>query len=208
MRVVVFGNSITQAGHQPEDKRWPDLLQTKLQARFPAARVTVINAGVGGNTSREGLQRMERDVLAHDPDWVTVEFGGNDAVPEKDRHVSLEEFRSNLEAVRTGIERNTKAKILLLTFPPIINEWHVYHQHPFYQGHDGIDGYIEHYRQSTRAFAARYRFPLADIDPALRQAIGKDGPEKYILPDGVHLTEQGNRVVAEETFRTFNLIYD
>ena len=75
--VVAFGDSITQAtsgGVRPQ-QGWPMLLRAQLQQHFPWLAIAVVNAGVGGNTSREGLSRIRRDVLDCRPDFVTFEFG-------------------------------------------------------------------------------------------------------------------------------------
>ena len=193
--IVTFGDSITQAVEQACDNRWPDILRRALQERFPALSVKMVNAGVGGNTSREGLARIEQDVLKHRPCFVTAEFG-NDATPEPDRHVSLEEFAANLGRIRTRLLESCGAQLVLLTFPPIIDEWHSFYAHEFYRKNGGQDAYQNHYRKQTRAFAQASNCPLVDVDAAFRKAMRADGRELYILPDGVHLTARGNQLVA------------
>lgn len=201
LTIVAFGDSITLAGRQPEDRKWTTLLQTRLAEALPARPCAVINAGVGGNTSREGLERIERDVLRHRPDIVTVQFGGNDATQDEQRSVSVCEFRKNLETICARIEGATDARTVLVTFPPIIDDWHGWNQDPFFKTRGGPDGYIDQYRNATRDFARTHNLPLADIDKALRTAIGKHGAKRFILPDGVHLTAQGNEIVAGEVYR-------
>lgn len=197
--IVAFGDSITAAIRQAADQRWPELLKHQLTGRFLDKQWAVINAGVGGNTSREGLNRIEADVIRHRPDYVLVEFGGNDATPDPARHVSLEEYENNLTLIRNNLERGS-ARPVLLTFPPVIDRWHVHYQHPFFKEAGGQDVYIEAYRRMTREFAARHRLVLADIDLALRRYLDQHQPEAVILPDGVHLTDEGNRVVADCVF--------
>ncbi|HEX5719183.1 MAG TPA: GDSL-type esterase/lipase family protein, partial [Thermoanaerobaculia bacterium] len=68
--IVCLGDSITSGvGAEPEQP-YPGLLAEKLG-------VEVINAGVPGDTSEDGLARVE-EVLALDPWMVIVELGGND----------------------------------------------------------------------------------------------------------------------------------
>lgn len=201
--IVAFGDSITEAAQVPEEQRWPHLLAEMLRESLPSREITVANAGVGGNTSREGLARLERDVLTHQPDLVLVEFGGNDATCEPERHVPLEEFTANLQAMRDRLPRETA--MVLLTFPPVIDDWHCWKGHPFYEERGGQDIFIETYREETRRFAGNYNLPLIDIDRALRRACADAGTEKFILPDGVHLTVDGNRIVAEEVSRVLQL---
>lgn len=196
IRVVAFGDSITQASHQVPEARWPALLNQAIQLRFPECLITIINAGVGGNTTREGMQRIEKDVLAHDPDFVLAEFG-NDSTPEPARHVTFEEFTANLDTIRTKTAERNNGRLILLTFPPIVDAWHCWTTDEYFKKNGGPDACQEHYRKLTRQFAQAHRLPLADIDKSLRQAMAKDGPGEYILPDGVHLTTRGNQVVAD-----------
>jgi len=54
-------------------------LESRLRALYPAAAASVLNAGISGDGAPNGLKRLERDVLCHKPDLVTVNFGLNDA---------------------------------------------------------------------------------------------------------------------------------
>jgi len=195
LTLVAFGDSITAATRQEPADRWPEILQRALRARFPGRAISVVNAGMGGNTTREGLRRMEPDVLRHRPRLVLIEFG-NDATTEPGRHVPLDEFRANLDLMRARVAERAKGRIVLLTFPPIIDPWHCRYGHEFYRDCGGPDAYQEQYRELTRQFARETGVPLVDIAKALRQAIASLGPEEYILKDGVHLTVEGNRLVA------------
>ncbi len=194
--IVAFGDSITKASRQPEERKWTTLLQKRLADAEPGRRIEVINSGVGGNTSREGLVRIRRDVLAHTPHFVLVEFGGNDATQDTNRHVTLEEFRSNLEKIRTAVQKDSSAQVVMLTFPPVIDEWHAWRSNSFFTAHGGADKYVEAYREVTREFAARHGLVLCDIDRDLRAEIKRTDTTDVILPDGVHLTEKGNSFVA------------
>jgi lysophospholipase L1-like esterase/alpha-L-fucosidase len=77
--VAYLGGSITAAnGWRPQTTAW-------LQQRYPKAQFTEINAAIGGTGSDLGVYRLGRDVLAHQPDLVFVEFAVNDggAPPEQ-----------------------------------------------------------------------------------------------------------------------------
>jgi len=193
--IVAFGDSLTQAVEQACDDRWPEIVARALRERYPGLSIRMVNAGVGGNTSREGLARIEQDVLEHDPRFVLVEFG-NDATPEPDRQVSFGEFTANLHLIRTKVAERRGAQLVLLTFPPIVDEWHSHYRHEFYVHNGGQDAYQEHYRKRTRDFAQTFDCPLVDVDTAFRESMRTDGRALYILPDGVHLTARGNQLIA------------
>ena len=61
------------------DNGYAAKLEKRLRALYPAAAVSVLNAGISGDSAPNGLKRLERDVLCHKPDLVTVNFGLNDA---------------------------------------------------------------------------------------------------------------------------------
>ncbi len=71
--VVYFGGSITY------DRRgWRVLVSDWLNRKHPNVKFRHINAGLGGTGSSVGFFRLEKDVLAHSPDLVFVEFAVND----------------------------------------------------------------------------------------------------------------------------------
>ncbi len=79
VRVAYLGGSITaQNGWRPKTLRW-------LQQRYPKAKISEINAAIGGTGSDLGVFRYQQDVLRHKPDLVFVEFAVNDggAPPER-----------------------------------------------------------------------------------------------------------------------------
>lgn len=76
LTIAYFGGSITSAGGG-----WRDQSAKWFQQQYPAAKITQINAGVGGTGSDLGVFRLQRDVLAQKPDLVFVEFAVNDGGP-------------------------------------------------------------------------------------------------------------------------------
>lgn len=71
MKLVFLGDSLTE-GH------YGGSYVNALRSQFPGHEI--INAGVGGNTVLNLLNRLEDDVLNHEPDGVFVMVGGNDAI--------------------------------------------------------------------------------------------------------------------------------
>jgi lysophospholipase L1-like esterase len=193
--IVALGDSITLAAAQSPEKKWVNILDQKLNADSKV-QWTLINAGVGGNTSREGLARIENDVLSHRPDVVFIEFGGNDATNDMNRHVSVDEFNQNLGKMLESLTK-ISARAVIVTFPPIIDEWHCIGKHEFYTQWGGLDRCVEEYRQASRQFAKKHGLQLADIDAAFRAAFKTQDVASFILPDGVHLTDKGNELVAQ-----------
>lgn len=81
------------------DAVYHTLLRRRLAALYPDAKVTVINAGVGGDNAQKGLARLEADVIEKSPDAAVVCFGLNDINNALDGYTSaLGEIFDRLQA--------------------------------------------------------------------------------------------------------------
>lgn len=96
--IVCFGDSITAGVGAEPGQGYPERLSALLG-------VPVINAGVSGDTTADGLARLEQDVLARDPWMVIVELGGNDFL----RHVPIAETEGRLRQIA---DRLLKARVV------------------------------------------------------------------------------------------------
>ena len=106
--VVAAGASMTQ-GTLGRD--WVGDLREKPEFRG----YEFINAGDNGNTSADLRGRVDSDIVACDPDTVTLLIGTNDV---RDG-VPLEEYRDNLSAIIDRIKDKTSARIALMSLPPL-----------------------------------------------------------------------------------------
>lgn len=96
--------------YRPESG-YPARLRRRLNLLYPASAVNVLNAGVSGDSSAGGLRRLERDVLSHLPDLVTVNFGLNDAMGGRN---ALSNYRANMRALFSRI-LDSGAECMLVT---------------------------------------------------------------------------------------------
>lgn len=81
-RIVFDGDSITDAGRDRNDfdsygYGYVALVIQHLK-QYANLELQFLNRGVGGDTTRNMLERFERDILAHKPDWVSIAIGVND----------------------------------------------------------------------------------------------------------------------------------
>lgn len=81
--IVFFGDSVTQgcfeAGVCEPESSFVAKFRKIMSTLYPAAKINIINSGVGGNNAADGLVRFDRDVAEYSPDLVVVGFALNDA---------------------------------------------------------------------------------------------------------------------------------
>ena len=87
---------------------YPHLLHQALKAKYPHAVINVIVTAIGGETSDKGAERFKKDVLSHQPDVVTIDYGLND------RRIALEKSGSSLASMIEQAKAQG-VKVILLT---------------------------------------------------------------------------------------------
>jgi len=175
LAIVAFGDSLTAGFGAEPGNSYPDFLQKDLDRE--GLRWQVINAGVSGDTTTDGVNRLG-EVLSYKPRIVIVEFGGNDGL----RGLPIETTRANLEQMVVSL-RDAGATVILagMTLPP----------------NYGPD-YIRAFEQIYRDLAAKYK--LTRI-PFLLQGVATVATRNLMQRDGLHPTGAGNAIVAETVMR-------
>ncbi|AEU37902.1 arylesterase [Granulicella mallensis] len=166
--IVCFGDSLTAGYGTDPGQSYPDYLQQRLDdAGF---HYHVVNAGVSGNTTKDGLNRIAR-VIAQHPELVVVEFGGNDGL----RGLQLEQTQQSLASIVEQLQASgTKVVLAGITLPP-----------------DYGPDYIAKFNAMYPALAKKYHVPLL---PFLLQ--GVYGVPGDMQDDSTHATAKGNQQVA------------
>jgi lysophospholipase L1-like esterase len=101
--IIFFGNSLTAGSGAGEGEDFPSVVTKKLNLK------NVINAGVGGDTTQTALNRLQTDVLDHDPAIVVVELSGNDFL----QGVDIEKTLKNLDLITKQISQTGSQVILV-----------------------------------------------------------------------------------------------
>jgi acyl-CoA thioesterase I len=167
--IVTFGDSLT-AGVVPAN--YPDALQRLLDQN--SYRYRIDNQGVSGDTTTEGLARIDNVIAAH-PALVLLEFGGNDGlrgIPVDATHKNLEEMIVKLKAAQIPVV------LLGITLPPNYGP-----------------EYVKPFTAMFSALAKKYKLTLM---PFLLVHVYRDG--NLMRPDGIHPNGQGNDIVAKDVF--------
>ncbi len=166
--IVAFGDSLTAGFGVEPGNSFPDFVQQELDRAGLAWRV--VNAGVSGETTTDGVNRVP-EALSYHPRIVLLEFGGNDGL----RGLPIETTRANLDQMLAAFQK-ARVPVLLagMTLPPNYGPDYI-------QAFDKI--YVE--------LAAKYRVRRI---PFLLEGVGAHAD--LMQRDGMHPNAQGNRKVA------------
>lgn len=170
--IVALGNSLT-AGHGVDpDQDYPSRLQRKIDAE--GYRYRVVNAGVSGDTSAQGLNRLAavREVR---PSIVIVELGANDGL----RGLPVEATRQNLSTIVREL-RTDGADVILagMVLPPNYGA-----------------SYTSAFRRLFPDLAREHGVSLV---PFFLQGVA--GRPDLNQEDGIHPTAEGYRIVVENVW--------
>lgn len=199
--IVMFGDSTTAEREGQVEKAYALRVQEALQGSSPS--VTVYNAGVRSNTTANARARFAKDVLAHKPRVVVIQFGINDAAvdvwanpPATKSRVSLADYEKNLRWMIAALREQKIAPVLMTTNP---TRWtsrlrELYGKPPYRPDEaDGFDApVLSHYNEAVRKLAKELAVPLVDV----HAAFSKKNPDKLLL-DGMHPNDDGHQITAE-----------
>lgn len=182
--VVAFGDSIT-AGYAVR-RGFPTFWKEMLVRKYPGVRIELINSGVSGDTTMDGLARLDWAVLSYEPDLVSINFGINDCV----YGLGLEEFEANLVEMIKRIRSGPASEILLLSSQPL--------ETPPY------DKLVLDYYQAIERVAKEMDVGFVDVYGAWMEQVSQGTPlSSLIIPGLDHPNEAGYRIIAEELMKLF-----
>ncbi|MBR7132000.1 MAG: GDSL family lipase [Clostridia bacterium] len=129
MRLVFFGDSVTEGCFELFDNHcggfdtvkdipsgYSALTEKRLKEIFPDTEIEVINAGIAGNSSGDGLARLDADVIEKKPDIAVVCFGLNDVGQRKP-----DNYRNNLSEIFKRL-KNAGSEVIFMT-PNMVNTY-------------------------------------------------------------------------------------
>jgi acyl-CoA thioesterase I len=180
-KVVVLGDSLTAGYGLLESQAFPALLQQKLDAEGYGWEV--VNAGISGDTSAAGLQRIDWALGQGDVRILILELGANDGL----RGLPISEMRKNLAGI---IERAQEKQIAVLLAgmeaPPNFGP-----------------EYTVSFRQVYRDLAKQYRVTFL---PFLLDRVA--GDTALNQSDGIHPNIEGTRIVADTVWTLLKPMVD
>ncbi|HMA36857.1 MAG TPA: SGNH/GDSL hydrolase family protein [Chloroflexia bacterium] len=194
-RLLCLGDSITAA-----TPGYVDILEQAVGHARRDLALQWIKAGVSGNTIRDLEARLDRDVLAQHPTWVTICIGTNDSIGAargQPSGVPLPEFEARY-AVLLARLRAAAITPILLTIPVV--------------GSDAPDSPIpdpQPYNAAIRALATREQLRLVDLYQAFYDVYARAAAYKQIVSlstDGIHPNSPGHTLIARTIILQLGLL--
>jgi len=173
-KIIAFGDSLTAGFGLAEKESYPYLLQQKLNS--DGYNFEVVNAGVSGDTSRGGLERIDWVLEQDDAKILILELGANDLL----RGVPVTQMKSNLDRIiRKAKAKNIKILLCGMLAPPTMG--------------------ADYQRDFTMAFpdlAAEHKLeflPFLLENVALKKELNQ--------ADGIHPNPEGARIMADNIYK-------
>jgi len=180
--ILFFGDSLTAGYGLEPSQAFPALIQEKINVLGWNFRV--INAGLSGETTAGGLRRIDW-VLQRPIDVLVLELGANDGL----RGLPIEGAKQNLQAIidRTR-NKYPRVKVVLVGM-----------QVPANLGRD----YTTRFRAIFPELATANGTALV---PFLLEGVG--GVPALNLPDGIHPTPEGHKIVADNVWKVLEPVLE
>jgi len=189
-KVAFLGDSITQFGWDRAGG-YVHLVTDCLESG--GVKIVPIPAGVSGNTSRDMLARVDASVISKKPDWMTLSCGANDVLHASvGTGVEFEPYKTNITAI---VDKAQAAgiKVMILTTTVLYeNETGAYNQK------------VAAYNDFLRQLAKERNLPLVDLNVAFWKAL-KGTPRPHLTGDGIHMSPEGNMLMARGVLEGFGV---
>ncbi len=164
---------------------YPHLLFSGLKERYPHAVINVIVTAIGGETSATGSSRFEKDVLTHQPDVVTIDYGLND------RGLGVEKTRANLVSMILKAKERNVPVILLTPTPDKASNL------------ENPDDALCQQAQLIRELSREHQVGLVDSLAEFQAAIRNGARLDEFMSQGNHPNRKGHELVAKRLLEWF-----
>lgn len=199
-RIVFAGDSVTDMGSANPvgeglfdnvGRGYVRVIENLLAVCYPERLIRVTNSGVGGNTSRDLRNRFDRDVIALNPDWVSICIGINDVWRQFDTpaivdgQVMPDEYESNMEEMLQKLQGKVKGVFILAP----------YYMEP--NREDTMRHRMDEYVAICRKLAEKYHCTFVDFQQ-MYEDYCKIRHSTYIAWDRIHPNQVGSTLMAKE----------
>ena len=174
-KIIAFGDSLTAGFGLAEKESYPYLLQEKLNA--DGYKYEVVNAGVSGDTSLGGLERIDWVLEMENVEILILELGANDLL----RGVPVAQMKKNLDnIIRKAKAKNVKVMLCGMLAPPSVG--------------------AQYQREYTNAFPDLASEHKVEFLPFILEKIALD--KKLNQADGIHPNAEGAEIMTENVYKS------
>ncbi|XP_047965498.1 GDSL esterase/lipase CPRD49-like isoform X1 [Salvia hispanica] len=196
---VLFGSSIVQISFC--NGGWGAIL-SEIYAR----KADIITRGYFGWNSRRALQILDQVFPKEaeiQPSLVIVYFGGNDSTGPhssgRGPHVPLPEYIENMKKIGTYLKSlSDKTRVIFLTCPPI-NEAKVRISSVYFSELVRTNELCRTYSAALMELCKELGINAIDLFTVIQKR--EDWQEACLIEDGIHLSAEGSKIVAEEILK-------
>ena len=207
-RILFQGDSITDAGRNREDfyslgYGYPLLVAAHLTAEHPG-EYEYVNRGIGGNLLVDLYDRRQADLLALQPDYLSLFIGTNDAWAELDqgRPIVTDEFEQMYDNLLKEIFATCpQTKVMLIS--PYIMEG-LFSRNTEEQP-DRLNQFRIHIAsriEVVRRLAQKYDLPFVDMQAVFDKACAAADAAQWTA-DGAHPTPGGHELIKRAWLQAF-----
>jgi len=191
-KIVFIGDSITDAGRRTDPLGngvgYFNLVRSFLIGRYPELGLDIVNRGIGGNTVRHLKERWQDDVIAENPDWLSVKIGINDVWrtfgANAHEAVPIDEFEATYRELLTEAVEKTGTR-LIIAEPYVIEP----------DTSDPFRAKMDQYGQVVRKIAADFGAINVRTQEAFDVALQSTTPADW-AEDKIHPNTPGHAIIA------------
>ena len=210
-KVIFLGDSITQQGENSEGEGTYKGFITSLRENV-SQEVELINKGIGGNKVSDLLLRYNDDVLKLKPNIVFIYIGINDVWHKYDWGTGsdIDTYEKGLRKIITDIKA-VGAKIILCT-PTVIGEnngeFKLNNNFKDIDTMEIMNKDLDAFSDVVRNLSSEFNTDLLDLRKKFKEYISENNdqnmPKGVLTSDGVHLNNEGNKLIADEMIKFLN----
>ncbi len=210
-KVIFLGDSITQAAESEEGEGTYKGFITSLRENV-SQEVELINKGIGGNKVSDLLLRYNDDVLKLKPNIVFIYIGINDVWHKYDWGTGsdIDIYEKGLRKIITDIKA-VGAKIILCT-PTVIGEnngeFKLNNNFKDIDTMEIMNKDLDAFSDVVRNLSSEFNTDLLDLRKKFKEYISENNdqnmPKGVLTSDGVHLNNEGNKLIADEMIKFLN----
>ena len=178
-KLLILGDSISAGFGLKESENWVQILEDSVNSS--GLQLKIINSSISGDTTIGGLSRIENDLVTHEPNYVLVELGGNDAL----RGYPIDKIKNNLsKIIDATFQAEANPIIMQIKIPPNYGK-----------------NYVAAFESIYSEIAAEKNIPMMTF---LLEKVALD--KSLMQLDGIHPNQKAQQIIANQVEKELSII--